>query len=397
MRLRRPRRDGQAPGDGLVGQPLGDQFGDLELAVGQPRPRARRLAQETEHRIQDCCPVAVVEQVARTRQRDQRRPGDQRRDLPPQLEPGTPVPLAVQYRGARPDRRKQGPDVGVVIDLQQPGGHGRRSAGLLGPGEGRHLVSGGIGDEGTGQRLQPETPMSSHQRHHRVPDRGGCQVPPAGAHPVQHQRLDPVRACRRDRGGQLAALRGAEQPEAIGAHRVCHRQRRGHLPVERQVDPVPVRQSAPGLVVADHGESLGQTLDKGAEGVQLKLPAQMGDPARLEQQRRASARRRVGDAARGRSTVPDPRPHASRLAPPAISVKKQQRADTTLILRGASRSWRARTSDTARAYDVLTLGHRRRTAPRAERLGHSGYPGVAGSMSGCPRFVATTGKASRGG
>ena len=35
--------------------------------------------------------------------------------------------------------------------------------------------------------------------------------------------------------------------------------------------------------------------------------------------------------------------------------------------------------------------------PRAERLGHSGYPGVAGSMSGCPRFAATTGKASRGG
>jgi hypothetical protein len=322
VRLCRPRRDRQAPGDGLVGQPLGDQFGDLELAVGQPRPRAHRLTQETECRIQDRGPVAVVEQMARTRQRDQRRPRDQRRHLPPQLEPGTPVPLAVQYRRARPDRREQGPDVGAVIDLQQPGGHSGRSAGLLGPGEGRHLVSRGVGDEGSGQRLQPQAPMSSHQRHHRVADRRGRQVLPAGARPVQHQRLDPVRVPRRDRGGQLTALRGPEQPEAVGAHRVCHRERRGHLPVERQVDPVPVRQSAPGLVVADHGEPLGQPPDKGAEGVKLKLPAQMGDPARLEQQRRTGARRRVGDAARGRSTVPDRRPHASRLASSAISVKE---------------------------------------------------------------------------
>ena len=289
MRLRRPRRDGQAPGDGLVGQPQGDQFGNLELAAGQPRRGARRLVQETERRIQDRLPIAVVEHVARTGQRDQRRPRDQRGDLPPQLEPGTPVPLAMQHRRARPDRREQSPDVGVVIDLQQPRRHGSRGAGPLNLGEGGHLFGRGIGDEGSGQRLQPQTPVSPHQCHHRVPDRGGRQIPPAGARPVQHQRLDPVRVPRRDRGGDLTALRGPEHPEAVGAHRVGHRQRRAHLSVERQIDRVSIGQTAPGLVIADHGEPLGQTPDKGAERVQLELPAQMGDPARVQQQRRAVA------------------------------------------------------------------------------------------------------------
>jgi len=265
VRLRRPRRDGQAPGDGLVGQPQGDQFGNLELAAGQPRRGARRLVQETERRIQDRLPIAVVEHVARTGQRDQRRPRDQRGDLPPQLEPGTPVPLAMQHRRARPDRREQSPDVGVVIDLQQPRRHGSRGAGPLNLGEGGHLFGRGIGDEGSGQRLQPQTPVSPHQCHHRVPDRGGRQIPPAGARPVQHQRLDPVRVPRRDRGGDLTALRGPEHPEAVGAHRVGHRQRRAHLSVERQIDRVSIGQTAPGLVVADHGETLGQPPDKAAE------------------------------------------------------------------------------------------------------------------------------------
>src|SRR5215469_6543043 len=90
-----PRRDRQAPGDGVIGQPRGDQFGYLELPVGEPRPRALRLAQETQHRFKDGWPVAMVEQVAGTRQRDQRRTGDQRGDLTPQLELGALVPLAV--------------------------------------------------------------------------------------------------------------------------------------------------------------------------------------------------------------------------------------------------------------------------------------------------------------
>ncbi len=47
MRLRRPRRNRQAPGDSPVGQPPGDQFGHLQLTAGQPRLRAHRLAQET--------------------------------------------------------------------------------------------------------------------------------------------------------------------------------------------------------------------------------------------------------------------------------------------------------------------------------------------------------------
>ena len=222
---------------------------------------------------------------------------------------------------ARPDRREQGPDVGVVVDLQQPGGHGGRGARPLEPGERRHVLGRGIGDEGPGQRLQPQAPVRPHQRHDRLPDLGGRQIPAAGAHPVQHERLDPVRVPRRDRGGELTSLRGPEQAETAGAHRVGHRQRRGHLPVERQVDPVPVGQAAPGLVIADHGEPLGQALDEGAEGEQLQLPAQVGDPARIAQQRRAGARRRVGDPAGRRAAVPDPRPHPSRLALPASAVK----------------------------------------------------------------------------
>jgi len=43
MRLGGPRRDRQALGDGLIGQPPGDQPGHLELTAGQPRPRARGI------------------------------------------------------------------------------------------------------------------------------------------------------------------------------------------------------------------------------------------------------------------------------------------------------------------------------------------------------------------
>ena len=46
VRLGGPRRDGQAPGNGLIRQPRGYQPGHLELAAGQPRPRADGLAQE---------------------------------------------------------------------------------------------------------------------------------------------------------------------------------------------------------------------------------------------------------------------------------------------------------------------------------------------------------------
>ena len=65
--LRGPRRNGQALGNGLISQPLGDQFGHLELTAGQPRPGADGLAQETEHRVQGRGPVAVVEQDRRAR------------------------------------------------------------------------------------------------------------------------------------------------------------------------------------------------------------------------------------------------------------------------------------------------------------------------------------------
>ena len=49
-------------------------------------PALAGLAEEAEHRLQNLGPVTVVEQVARTRQRDQRRPGDKRGDLSPQPE-----------------------------------------------------------------------------------------------------------------------------------------------------------------------------------------------------------------------------------------------------------------------------------------------------------------------
>jgi hypothetical protein len=163
--------------------------------------------------------------------------------------------------------------------------------------------------------------MGPDQRHDRLADLGGRQIPATGTHSVQHERLDSLRVSGRDRGGQLTALRGPEQAETVSTHRVGHRQRRGHLPVERQVDPVPVRQAAPGLVIADHGELLGQPLHEAAERKQVHLRAQIGDPARITQQCRANTRRGVSDTTRGRDAVPDPRPHPSRLAPPADAVK----------------------------------------------------------------------------
>ena len=113
VRLGCPRRDGQAAGDGLIGQPPGDQPGHLELTAGQPRPRARGLAEEAEDRIQDRWPVAVVEQVARTRQRIGATSGISAATSLPPPEPGAPVRLAVQHRRPRPDRRER-PDVGAV-------------------------------------------------------------------------------------------------------------------------------------------------------------------------------------------------------------------------------------------------------------------------------------------
>jgi hypothetical protein len=35
VRLRCPQRNRRTPGDGVIGQPFGDQIGDLELASGQ--------------------------------------------------------------------------------------------------------------------------------------------------------------------------------------------------------------------------------------------------------------------------------------------------------------------------------------------------------------------------
>jgi hypothetical protein len=111
---------------------------------------------------------------------------------------------------------------------------------------------------------------------------GGGRRNVISAGPSRYQRLDPIRILRRYRGSELTALRGTEQAKAAGSppHR---RPPLPPPPVERQVYSVPVRQAAPGLVIADHGKPLSQTLDEAAEGEQLQLPAQMGDPARIAQ------------------------------------------------------------------------------------------------------------------
>ena len=70
--------------------------------------------------------------------------------------------------------------------------------------------------------------MRPDQGHDRLADLGRQQIPAAGAHPVHHQRLDPLRMPRRDRGGDLTTLPGARHAESFGAHRVGHRQHRGH-------------------------------------------------------------------------------------------------------------------------------------------------------------------------
>jgi hypothetical protein len=77
----------------------------------------------------------------------------------------------------------------------------------------------------------------------------------------------------------VAALRRAEQAETTGAGRVRHSDGRRHLRVEGQIDPVPVGQPAAGLVVADHGEPVGQAGHEGTEGEELQLRAEVGHPA----------------------------------------------------------------------------------------------------------------------
>jgi hypothetical protein len=90
-------------------------------------------------------------------------------------------------------------------------------------------------------------------------------------------------------GAAVPVTASGELPSRSGAEPVLGHPRRDlgprvHLP-------------APGPVVLGHGESPRQPLDEVAKGKQLQLPAQMGNPARVEQQRRPSARRRVRDAA----------------------------------------------------------------------------------------------------
>src|SRR5215471_9224122 len=133
------------------------------------------------------------------------------------------------------------------------------------------------------------------------------------------------------RSGYLAAIAAASWPPCEAPNRrkrsaptaSATASAAATCPSNDRSTPIPVRQTAPGLVIADHGEPLGQLLHEAAERAQLQLPAQMADPARIEHQRRASARCRVSDAARGRAAVPDIRPHPSRLTPPASAVKKQ--------------------------------------------------------------------------
>ena len=107
---------------------------------------------------------------------------------------------------------------------------------------------------------------------------------------------------------------------------------------------------------------------KAAEGKQLQLPAQMGNPARVEQQRRPSARRRVRDAPRRRAAVHDPRPHRSRVTPPAGAVKEQQSTGTTMTIPALQQP--------------IALTHRPATARNAQ-FG-AAPPGIAGERSAVP-------------
>jgi hypothetical protein len=102
-----------------------------------------------------------------------------------------------------------------------------------------------------------------------------------------------ARAPRRDPGTSPRSRRPADRPA-----RRPRTHGNGWRPPRR---PPPVRTP-------------GQPLHETAEGEQLQLPAQVGDPARVAQQRRASACRRVGDPGRGCGTVADPRRHPPRPA-----------------------------------------------------------------------------------
>src|ERR1700750_581055 len=61
VRFGGPRRDRQAGGGGLVGEPLGDEFGHLELALSELGLLARPFGQKIDHRLRYGPPVTVVE------------------------------------------------------------------------------------------------------------------------------------------------------------------------------------------------------------------------------------------------------------------------------------------------------------------------------------------------
>ena len=159
VRLGRARRDRQAGGDGVLVSPSATSAATSSSrpvscgpAAAPGSPRKPSIASS------DRGPVAVVEEVARARQRDQRRARDERGDLPAQLEPGGRVRLAVQHRGARPDRRQQRPDVGA---RSRPPGAGRPPRPRRWPaGTGRTPRSPprGVGDEDAGQHLRAPGP-----------------------------------------------------------------------------------------------------------------------------------------------------------------------------------------------------------------------------------------------
>ena len=132
-------------------------FTRFQRASASAEVAARLLEVYYETDVRDLLPLVRARTAVLHREADRGTPFELGREVAALIPgatliplPGALVPLAVQDRRPRPDRGKQIPDVGVVVDLQEPGGHGGRGARPLKPGEIGQVLGGGIGDEGAG-------------------------------------------------------------------------------------------------------------------------------------------------------------------------------------------------------------------------------------------------------
>jgi hypothetical protein len=151
--------------------------------------------------------------------------------------------------------------------------------------------------EQPGQHLRRERPVRPHEVDQRALRRDG-DVRAGEVAPEEHELGDPLRRRARQAERREARARAGEDRGGLVPARVEDGRERTRLRLDRRHKGViALRQPGAEAVVADDAMRARELLEE-ASGVRiLPLLLEVGHPAAAEEQRRALARRRVGDPA----------------------------------------------------------------------------------------------------